>query len=136
MIKYLVYNYDGKVLTRTKIIKFCFLSDKICKEKTGYKMSNINYIIYHYGPYSDDIVDKIYQIDNVKENGIRTRFGECYKYTWEGNFPPDYSFDFEQQYKIILRDLLDNYKHKEDDELIELCYDKLDKDYDKYQKVL
>ncbi|WP_338824229.1 hypothetical protein MHOCP_23350 [Moorella humiferrea] len=71
-----------KGLTRTQLVKLCFLIDRLAVERLGRPITGLCYSMYYYGPYSPDIIDAAREMEEeerlVKYTGISLTTGEPY----------------------------------------------------------
>lgn len=69
-------------LTRTQLVKLCFLIDRFAVEKLGRPITDVCYSMYYYGPYSPDIIKAAREMEEeerlVKYTGISFATGEPY----------------------------------------------------------
>lgn len=122
MIKYIVENYEEpQVLTRTKLVKLLYLSDKFAKEELGSKISDTDYIKYHYGPYSDDIVDTLEEMDGegISELVGQTSSGKYYQYV---PLHANVTGRLSNQEKAIIDRILNNYADLDTEALVDEVY--------------
>lgn len=69
LLIHIIRNFKGDV-TKTKLVKLCYLVDLRAKHKTGETLSGLKYISYHYGPYAPEISQALkdlkgFEIDEV-----------------------------------------------------------------------
>jgi len=70
----------GDQLNRTKLVKLLFIADKMAKDKFQKTISGTSYVYLLYGPYSDDIIESIAEMDGyeIKESIVPHTGGYSY----------------------------------------------------------
>ncbi|WP_185715663.1 Panacea domain-containing protein [Halocatena pleomorpha] len=128
--------FSGNVLTRTKLVKLLYLADRESYIRRRRQISNIQYIKYHYGPYSEDIVDTVKEMDGheIIELSGRSQNGTFYQYKsntecQELKLTPDE--------RNILDKIIQEFSNTPTKELVETVYE-LDElhDIEKYTPLL
>lgn len=136
VIKYIVDNYPGGTLTRTKLVKLVFLADAIAEEELDNKITDTNYIYYYYGPYSDDIIDTVQEMDgdSIKETRGRASFGKYYSYK---SVKSDEELNLSEKEVDIMTRILSDYGSYGTEDLVERVYDEYDiTSKEKYSQIL
>lgn len=137
MIHYIVDALDGSQLTRTKLVKLLYLADQMSFDEREEKISNVAYMKYYYGPFSQEIIDKSKEMDKkglIRENRGRGSKGKFYLYEPGPNAEPA-SLDNEE--RELLNEIIQEYGNKDTKELVDEVYDEYDiDDYDKYDIIL
>jgi len=71
-----------KSLTRTQLVKLCFLVDHLAVERLGRQITGVSYEMYFYGPYSPVIINTARKMELerllIKNVGISFATGEPY----------------------------------------------------------
>lgn len=136
MIAYIVSNFSGRALTRTKLVKLLYLADRESYIDRGRQISNVKYIKYHYGPYSEDIVDTVDEMDGkeIKELSGRSRNGTYYRYEPKSDYDGS---ALTREERAILNAVLQNYEDTQTKQLVEEVYELDDLDsIEKYTPLL
>ena len=137
MIKYIVGQYDEpRVLTRTKLIKLLYLSDKFAEEERGSKISDTDYVMYQYGPYSEEITDTLEDMDGgaISEVIGRSPSGKYYQYVPRH---ANVSGELSEREKEIIDRVLRDYGDFDTEELVDEVYTMYNLDNNKkYTRVL
>lgn len=138
VIEYIASSYSDSDLTRTKLVKFTFLADHEADSKLGSKITDTKYIKYHYGPYSDDIIEAIESLDGERiqeEKGItRKGAGECYLYNHIGDDP---DVDLTEAQETIIENVIEEWGDYDTESLLDELYEKYNiDDYPKYSTIL
>ena len=137
MIKYIVGQYDEpRVLTRTKLIKLLYLSDKFAEEERGSKISDTDYVMYQYGPYSEEITDTLEDMDGeaISEVIGRSPSGKYYQYVPRH---ANVSGELSEREKEIIDRVLRGYGDFDTEELVDEVYTMYNLDNNKkYTRVL
>ena len=71
----------GKQLNRTKIVKLLFIADNMAKKRLKRTISGTSYVYLLYGPYSDDIIKSIREMDGYEINEILDPYTKSYSYS-------------------------------------------------------
>ena len=122
LIKYIVGNHDSDtVLTRTKLMKLLFLADRISKSEFGSKISDTDYIKYHYGPYSETVIDTLEELDGegIAEMMGRTSRGKYYQYV---PLHASVTGNLSTEEKRVVDDILETYGDMDTEELVDEVY--------------
>jgi uncharacterized protein YwgA len=136
MIEYLVSNFSGNALTRTKLVKLLYLADRESYIGRDRQISNIKYIKYHYGPYSEDIVDALQEMDGdeIRELSGRSQNGTYYRYEANSDYEGS---SLTREERAILKRVLREYENTQTKQLVETVYDLDDLDsVEKYTPLL
>lgn len=136
LVNYLVHKYPGQLLTRTKLVKLAFLADAMAQDELGSKISRTNYINYHYGPYSDDVIEAAERLDDnsIREKIGQASMGEFYDYRPKGDLPESELSDEE---KRLIEYLLTEYGEMDTEDLVDRVYEEFDiPDKPKYSTLL
>ncbi|RKS81514.1 uncharacterized protein DUF4065 [Haloarcula quadrata] len=136
MIEYLVSNFSGNALTRTKLVKLLYLADRESYIDRDRQISNIKYIKYHYGPYSEDIVDTLQEMDGdeIRELSGRSKNGTYYRYEANSDYEGS---SLTREERAMLKRVLREYENTQTKQLVETVYDLDDLDsVDKYTPLL
>ena len=136
LVNYLVHRYPGQLLTRTKLVKLAFLADAKAQEDLGSKISRTNYINYHYGPYSDDVIEMAERLDgeSLREKIGQASMGEFYDYRPEGDLP---EIDLSDEERRLIQFVLDEYGTLDTEDLVDRVYEEFDiPDKPKYSTLL
>ena len=67
IIEALLYFADSQEI-RTKIVKACYLLESEYFDKTGKRLTNVEYKYHYYGPYSETIVEAMEKDENIMCN--------------------------------------------------------------------
>ncbi|ELY77942.1 Panacea domain-containing protein [Natrinema gari] len=136
MIEYLVSHFSGNALTRTKLVKLLYLADRESYIARDRQISNLNYIKYHYGPYSEDIVDTLQEMDGDKIRELSGRSSNGTYYRYEAN--SDYEGStLTREERAILKQVLREFEDTQTKQLVETVYDLDDLDsIEKYTPLL
>ena len=136
MIEYLVSHFSGNALTRTKLVKLLYLADRESYIARDRQISNLNYIKYHYGPYSEDIVDTLQEMDGeeIRELSGRSSNGTYYRYEANSDYEGS---TLTREERAILKQVLQEYENTQTKQLVETVYDLDDLDnVEKYTPLL
>lgn len=114
-----------KVLKRTKLIKMLYLvyRESILDEDYDGNLPNLTFINYHYGPYSDKVLDSINEANEehlFHEYSIQTEKGQIY--TYEICNCPVHSVDStltDEEIQIV-KSVFDQYSDFETRDIVEL----------------
>lgn len=125
VVNYIVHRYPGQTLTRTKLVKLAFLVDNMAQEELGAKITHTDYINYHYGPYSDDIIETTDRLngDTLTETVNRAPAGKFYDYRPVGELP---NIGISNKEKQILDSILERYGNMDTEDLVWEVYDRFD----------
>lgn len=121
LILYIIANIH--LATITSITKLLYLIDLTCVSDGRNKVTNIDYIRYYYGPYSDCIkkaIDKLLEEKLIVANLKTLITGEPFL---EYNIAPDKEFsDFEDDNKDIINDVLNSLGGLTPSQLTKIAY--------------
>lgn len=136
MIEYIVSNFSGTALTRTKLVKLLYLADRESFIDRERQISNIKYIKYHYGPYSEDIVETVKDMDGneIRELSGYSSNGTFYRYESNGEYEGS---ALTRKERDILDQILREYGDARTKQLVETVYELDDLDgVEKYTPLL
>ena len=71
----------GKQLNRTKLVKVLFIADNRAKKKLNRTISGTTYVYLLYGPYSEDIIKSIEEMNGYEINEIFNSSTKSYSYS-------------------------------------------------------
>lgn len=136
MIEYIVSHFSGNALTRTKLVKLLYLADRESYITRDRQISNIKYMKYHYGPYCEDIVDTLQNMDGdeIRELSGRSKNGTYYRYESNSDYEGS---TLTREERAILKQVLHEYESTQTKQLVETVYDLDDLDsIEKYTPLL
>jgi uncharacterized phage-associated protein len=122
MIEYVVSNFSGTALTRTKLVKLLYLADRESFIDRERQISNIKYIKYHYGPYSQDIVETVKDMDGneIRELSGYSSNGTFFRYESNGEYE---GTALTRKERDILDQILREYGDARTKQLVETVYE-------------
>lgn len=122
-IIYLVGNLQGE-LTRTKLVKLLFLADLSHFKEKGRSITGVKYHSYFYGPYSEEIMEAINNLNGfeIEEHcGINMEGKEYYIYTLGKN--PRYEVvNLVAEEQKTLDSIIQEFGHMRLNDLLEYVY--------------
>lgn len=123
VIRYIVSNFSGENLTRTKLVKLVFLADAQANEILNTKITDTTYVNYHYGPYSDEIVDTVKELDGdfLKENtGVGSR-GKFYIYEPIKSYSGEELTNAE---KSLINNIINEWSEQDTESMVKEVYER------------
>lgn len=111
------------ILNRTKLIKLLYITYRETADnpKYTYPVPDIDFTKYYYGPYSDDIIDAIQEMDSnhiVHEHKISTESGSMYSYMLCNCPSNNFTHDLTDSEVDIIENVYDNHGTQETSELV------------------
>lgn len=123
-ITYIVRNFNPEGIQRTKLVKLLFLSDRKAKDKLGKKITDIEYIRYHYGPFKPEILSTLEEMDGygIQEKTESSKYGgKAYRYV-EGNNPRTSCSSISQKEKEIIDEVVEKYRRVSLEDILNEIY--------------
>lgn len=137
LIRYIVEQYQGSSLTRTKLMKLLYIADREAQAEFDEKISDTTYIRYYYGPYSEEAMNAV---ESLSAKEIRERRGRSSKgdfYIYESTKDTKSVEALEPKEKALISHILDGYDEMDTEELVEQVYEEDDlEDVAKYTEIL
>lgn len=115
-------------LTRTQLVKLCFLVDRFAVEKLGQPITDVHYAMYFYGPYSPAIIDVAREMELeqllVKHTGISFATGELYYVYRLGDIGDEIQPQsvLGEKEKAVIDDVVEKYGHISLRQLLDFVY--------------
>lgn len=112
-------------LTRTKLVKLLYLIDLEYWTRKKKTLTGLNYVSYYYGPYSEEIIDAIQELQKdqvIQEfSAISPEGRQYYIYNLRKKINLD-ELSFRKKDLEIIEEVLGKYKDLSLDEILEQVY--------------
>lgn len=69
-------NSEKIILSKARLVKLIYLIDWKCMLVNGYQMTEIQWVLNHYGPYVEDIIKTLEKYPNFKKSDYINHYGE------------------------------------------------------------
>lgn len=75
LIVYIVVG--AKSVSRTKLMKLVYLVERECKNRLGYRLSDAEFVLYFYGPFSFEVqrrLERLVELGILSEKCVEDRY--------------------------------------------------------------